>query len=96
MFNARDSLKLLTESDALDGLLDAARKQAAKTAGTTASPVSPSTEITELQEKASELQAAATSAANGLRGELQAKEARKQEKLAVVRHLVEVGSRLYN
>ena len=91
-FHARESLNLLLESDVLDGLLSEAREQAAKLAGGASRSLGQ--EIEDLDARTEEVQKHATEAAAGLRSSLEERAASRAEKVAIVQHILKVGSRL--
>ena len=95
MFEPRQSLELLLESDKLDSLLQAARERTAKLAGVEAGdPEQLEAEISRLQEEAADVQAKSAEVADELIDDLRARELARQEKVAVVLHILHVGSRL--
>jgi hypothetical protein len=92
MFDARSAVDMLVNSDKLDGLLAAARKQAAATAP--AAPVSAESELARLATETDEVTAASKKASEGLKESIAEREARREVKVATVRHMLHVMSSL--
>ena len=95
MINPRESLDLLLASPKLEDLIKTARVKAARlegkktgTAGVTASKVA------ELRERVDEARRFGQAASDNLRALLETKRAQREEKVAIVRHLFQFGSKL--
>lgn len=92
MFNARETLNLLVDSPALDGLLAEASKHASAITPDQTQSVADSLE--EFDKKAADLQFEGDEAAEALREVLQEKQAARQAKVATALRILEVSSRL--
>lgn len=92
MFDARSAVDMLVNSDKLDGLLAEARKQAAAIAP--AAPVNAENELARLATETEEVTAASKKASEGLKATLAERAAQREAKVAAVRHMLHVMSRL--
>lgn len=92
MFNARESLNLLTESDALDALIQGAYKHAKAIAPPDPSDVAGA--VSRFDEEAAELKEAAQQAQQDLEEQYEARLTQREMKVAAVLTMLQVGSRL--
>jgi hypothetical protein len=93
-FNARASLELLVDSGKLDGLLAEANKLAAARGVVLEDPAAAAHQLDEFAKRAAEVTAESRAAARDLVDALHEREQLRAEKVAIVRHMLAVGSRL--
>jgi hypothetical protein len=91
--NARESLEMLISSEKLEGLVQAAKTKLAKYEKASAKPCT-AKKASELEQKVDEATSLGHEAIKALKQAMDDRLVKRAEKVAIVRHLLQFGSRL--